>query len=198
MHDLLCAKGMCSAATFFQKPAYASWRHPRSKKGHQLDHFVIPRLDLFRVSDAGISKLTVESDYDPLCIKLRIARNFSKQHESEASFINRSLLRDPIVASNFRHAVLKHLGNDLLRSKFLTHPALRDSDAVHTSSKEVLSVSERRRPGWFNESQQLLKASIAARNQAQLEFNRKCKSGEPKAHPEYEILQSSYRVQERS
>ena len=34
-------------------------------------------------------------------------------------------------------------------------------------------------------------AAIAARNQAQLEFNRKCKSGEPEPHPEYEILQSS-------
>ena len=34
-------------------------------------------------------------------------------------------------------------------------------------------------------------AAIAARNQAQLEFNHKCKSGEPKPHPEYEILQSS-------
>ena len=125
LHDLLCAnlaaKGMCSAAIFFQIPAYASSHHPRSKKGHQLDHFLIPSRDLFHVSDAGISKLTVESDHDPLYIKLSIARNLSKQHESKASFVNQSLLRDPIVASNFRHAVLKHLGNDLLRPEFLTH-----------------------------------------------------------------------------
>ena len=34
-------------------------------------------------------------------------------------------------------------------------------------------------------------ADIAARNKAQLEFNRKCRPGEPKPHPEYEILQNS-------
>jgi hypothetical protein len=34
LHDLLSAKKMYSAATFFQKPAHASWSHLRSKKGH--------------------------------------------------------------------------------------------------------------------------------------------------------------------
>ena len=41
--DLLDSKGMCSAATFFEKSAYATWRNPRSKKGYQLDHVLIPR-----------------------------------------------------------------------------------------------------------------------------------------------------------
>ena len=34
-------------------------------------------------------------------------------------------------------------------------------------------------------------ADIAARNKSQLEFNRKCRPGEPKLHPEYQILQNS-------
>jgi len=84
---------------------------------------------------------------------------------------------------------LKHLGNDPLRPELLTYPALRD--ALHASSKEVLSVSERKRPGWFNASQQVRMEAITARNQAQLEFNRKCKPGEPKPHPKHEILQRS-------
>ena len=99
------------------------------------------------------------------------------------------MLRDPVVARNFRHAVLKHLGNDPLRPELLTYPALRN--AVHVSSKEVLSVTERKHAGWFNERQQLLMEAIADRNQAQLLFNRKCKPGEPKPHPEHEILQRS-------
>jgi hypothetical protein len=172
LFDLLDSKGICSAATFFEKPAYATWRNPRSKKGHQLDHVLIPRKDLSRVSDAGVSKLTVESDHDPLQIKLRIARNLSRQTANKASFVNRGLLRDPSIADNFRKAVLKHLG-DIPDRQEMKYPALRD--AVHASAKEVLSSSERRRPGWFNASQQQLMTDIAARNKAQLEFNRKCR-----------------------
>ena len=42
---------------FFQKTNYATWRNFHRKKGHQLDHFFIPRRDLPRISDAGIAKL---------------------------------------------------------------------------------------------------------------------------------------------
>jgi hypothetical protein len=87
------------------RPAHASLRYPRSKIGHQLDHFLISRRDLSRVSDIGLSKLTVESDHEALHIKMQIARNLSKQHESQASYINRGMLRDPVVATNFRHEV---------------------------------------------------------------------------------------------
>ena len=104
---------------------------------------------------------------------------------SSTEVCRETLLLQEIFGMQF----LKHLGNDLLRPEFLMYQALRDAE--HTSSKEVLSVYERRLPCWFNESQQLLMAAIAARNQAQLEFNRKCKSGDPKPHPEDEILQSS-------
>ena len=62
---------------------------------------------------------------------------------------------------------------------------------MHVSSKEVLSVTERKHAGWFNERQQLLMEAIAVRNQAQLVFNRKCKPGESKPHPEHKILQRS-------
>jgi hypothetical protein len=97
------------------------------------------------------------------------------------------MLRDPVVGRNFRYAVLKHLRNDPLRPELLTYSALRN--AVHVSSKEVLSVTKRKHAGWFNERQQLLMEAIVVRNQAQLVFNSKCKQGEPKPHPEHEILQ---------
>ena len=62
LHDLLD----CSATTVFQKPNYATRRNPRSKNGHLQDHSLISQRDLFRISDAGIAKLTVDSDHDPL------------------------------------------------------------------------------------------------------------------------------------
>ena len=105
-------------------------------------------------------------------IKLRIARNLSSQTATKASFVNRGLLRDPVIADNFRKTVLKHLGDtpvsqgDIPVSQGIKYPALRD--AVHASEQEVVSSSARLRPGWFNASQQQLLADIAASNKAQL------------------------------
>jgi len=124
LHDLLDSKDICSATTFFQKPRYATWRNPRSKKEHQLDHFLINRKDLPRIRDAGIDKLTIDSDHDPLQLKLRVARNLSKQNDNKGNFINRSLLRDPEIASNFRKIVLQHLAPG---QEGLTYPALKDA-----------------------------------------------------------------------
>ena len=70
LFDLLNSKGICSAATFFKKPAYATWRNPRSRKCHELHHVLIPSKDLSCVSDSGVSKPTVKSDHDPLQINI--------------------------------------------------------------------------------------------------------------------------------
>ncbi len=113
LHDHLHAKGVCSSAFFSPKPTHGSWRHPRSKQLHQLDHLLISRSDLCKVRDSGIwNKHTVESDHAPLQMKLRLARNLSKQTESKGKFINRELLRNPTVANSFRLKVLDHLGRN--------------------------------------------------------------------------------------
>jgi hypothetical protein len=43
LYDHLDAKEISSAATFFPKAVYGSWRHPHSKQIHQLDHLLISR-----------------------------------------------------------------------------------------------------------------------------------------------------------
>ena len=83
----------------------------KQESSFQLDHVLIPRDNLSRVRDAGIFEQgTVESDHAPLQIKLRIARNLSKQNASKGTFTNRELLRNPANAKKFRQAVLAHLG----------------------------------------------------------------------------------------
>ena len=94
---------------------HGSWRHPRSKQLHQLDHLLISRSDLCRVRDAGIwnkLELTVESDHAPFQMQLRIARNRSKQTESKEKFINSELLRNPAITSLVRLKVPDHLGHN--------------------------------------------------------------------------------------
>jgi hypothetical protein len=186
LHDLLNSKGLCSATTFFKKSAYGIWRHPRSKNAHQLDHVLLPRADLSRVRDARIYKQgTVESDHAPLQIKLRIARNLSKQNVSSGKFTSRELFRNPEIASAFRLKVLAHLS---IQSSTLSsgehgrsYPDLEE--AVTTAAGAVLTTSERRRPGWFNENQLALMSAINTRNNAQRDYDRRCKPGEPKPHP---------------
>jgi hypothetical protein len=181
---------MCSAASFFPKPTHGSWRHPRSKQLHQLDHLLISRNDLCRVRDAGVwNKLTVESDHAPLQMKLRIARNLSKQTEAKGKFINRELLRNPTVANSFRLKVLDHLGHNGCQPCAASYSSLRE--AVTVAAKETLTNAERRRPGWFNENQLALTSAINSRNNAQRDYNSKCKPGEQKPQPEYEALQQS-------
>jgi endonuclease/exonuclease/phosphatase family metal-dependent hydrolase len=58
-------------------------REARTAFRLQLDHVLIPRDDLSRVRDASIfDQGTVESDHASLQIKLRVARNLSKQNVS--------------------------------------------------------------------------------------------------------------------
>ena len=252
LHDLLDSKRLCSATTFFSKPAYGTWRHPRSRNRFQLDHVLIPRNDLSRVRDAGIfNQGTVESDHAPLQIKLRIARNLSKQNVSKGTFTNRELLRNPVHAKKFRQEVLAHLGIDsppspssspskaifqeisqieacrpdlqmhllvsALQSERFSQSApsgaaatnaacttipLRQhgksyselSEAVTDAAGKVLTTSERRRPGWFNENQTALMAAINTRNNAQRNFDKVCKPGEPKPQIQYEQLKQSRKM----
>jgi hypothetical protein len=187
---------MCSAASYFSKPTHGSWRLPRSKQLHQLDHLLISRSDLCRVRDARIwNRVTFESDHAPLQMKLRIARNLSKQTESNGKFINRELLRNPTIASSFRLKVLDHLGLNVpdLPLGCLTcaasYTGLRE--AVLVAAKETLTNAERRRPGWFNENQMALTSAINSRSNAQRAYNSKCEPGEPQPQTEYEMLQQS-------
>ena len=253
LHDLLDSKRLCSAATFFAKPVYGTWRHPRSKNRFQLDHVLIQQ-DIFSpVRDAGIyNQGTVESDHAPLQIKLRIARNLSKQSGSNGTFTNRELLINPAIARKFRQVVLAHLGIQsppspspspsqaifqeiekteacradlqmylLLRAlqlervsqrapgaaaatvacdsfalrKHLEGKSYSDLDeVVANASGKVLTTSERKRPGWFNENQLALMTAINTCNIAQRNYDRLCKPCESKPQLEHELLKQSRKM----
>ena len=63
------------ATTFFRKRSYASWWHPRNKKGYQLDHFLIKQRDHKRIINVALNyDKSVDSDHVGIKLKLRIAR----------------------------------------------------------------------------------------------------------------------------
>ena len=54
---------LASLASFFRKPHYDTWIHPRSSAKHTIDHILVSRGDITRFSDAGTrAELLFESD----------------------------------------------------------------------------------------------------------------------------------------
>jgi len=69
LYDCCATLGLFSATTFFRKPQYQTWKNPRSKLGHQIDHCLVRRSVFARVRDAGrYGGLAVESDHQPLSL----------------------------------------------------------------------------------------------------------------------------------
>jgi hypothetical protein len=103
------------------------------------------------------------------------------------------LLHNPTIASEFRLKVPNHLGLNApalpsgCQTSAVSYSGLRK--AVFGAAQENLTTAERRRTGWFNENQMALTSAINYRNNAQSEYNSKCKPGEPKQQLEYEMLQ---------
>jgi hypothetical protein len=108
LYDCCAAQGFCSATTFFQKPRYQTWVNPRSKPGHQIDHFLVKNSASARVRDARrYGGLSVESDHQPLRLTLRVAKNVCKQwSKRDETFIDRRLLQQADFRSKFQQEVI--------------------------------------------------------------------------------------------
>ena len=62
------------ATTSFEKKHYPTWIHPRSKKLHQTDHFVVNQQMFHCVIDAGLTPQLVDSDHHAIFMKLHIMK----------------------------------------------------------------------------------------------------------------------------
>jgi exonuclease III len=75
LHALLAVNELSAATTFFKKREYATWYHPTSKKGHQIDHIIVRQQDMKRVRDAGfIGWRGVDSDHRAVYVRMNLAR----------------------------------------------------------------------------------------------------------------------------
>lgn len=65
--------------TYFKKKSYATWTHPRSKKPHQIDHFLSEKIQFSRFTDASLADPLLDSDHLAIMCKLRIAAKLKKR-----------------------------------------------------------------------------------------------------------------------
>jgi len=178
LNDFCAVNGLVAATTFFQKNQHGTWVNPRSRKQHQLDHFLIDKSSFARVRDAGrYGALALSSDHVPIRLSLRIARNLDKQRPQRAApRFNRDLLKQPDIADRFCKRV------DQLQSKApdLTHASL--VEIMKIAASEELSSDARKREGWFREKEDKLVAAIEERNRAQIAFNTANKPSSTREH----------------
>uniref|UniRef100_A0A7S2BAE4 Endonuclease/exonuclease/phosphatase domain-containing protein n=1 Tax=Octactis speculum TaxID=3111310 RepID=A0A7S2BAE4_9STRA len=162
-HDFLATHGLCAPSRFFEKKHFHTWRHPRSKLPHQIDHFFTFQRDLKRVVDAGISPMmAVESDHTPISLRIRVARNLKKNiPKVPRTRICRERLNEDFTRRKFRDVVRRQLEGEQLEGKQSMEPLTR---ALDTAAKEVLTSGERSQPGWFQTYADVLKPLIARRN----------------------------------
>lgn len=174
LYDCCATLGLCSATTFFQKSQYQTWMNPRSKLGHQIDHFLVRKVDFARIRDAGrFGGLCVESDHQPIRLTLRVAKKLCKQRlKHKEAFLDRQLLQQPDVRSQFQQEFISSLRHSC------TEPNYSYDDMVMSltsAATKVLSVSERPRNDWFHLHQASLRSAIQERNLAQRAYNKALK-----------------------
>ena len=99
------------ATTSFEKKHYATWIHPRSKKLHQIDHFIVNRKMFHRVIDAGLTPQLLDSDHYAIFMKLRIMKRLKKNTQTRSRMLNLdySIINNPQNRINFCEEVLNNI-----------------------------------------------------------------------------------------
>ncbi|XP_066918828.1 uncharacterized protein [Clytia hemisphaerica] len=59
----LSINNLSAMTSCFKKNEYGTWIHPRSKKPHQIDHFIVNQQMTHRVRDAGVTACLLDSDH---------------------------------------------------------------------------------------------------------------------------------------
>ena len=169
----LSVNNLSVMTTSFMKKKYATWIHPRSKKVHQLDHFIVNKEMSHRITDSGVSSPVIDSDHQAVFLKLRVMKRLKKKTEPRRRMLHldHSKLSNPTVRANFCQDVIKRLGNETKP----TYTVL--ATAVQEASLTTLPKKERAQPGWFQANGTKLLSLIEARNQAMRDvFKRRIRS----------------------
>ena len=71
---------LASLASFFRKPHYSTWVHPRTQQGYQLDHILMTRAEFGRCSNAGSCPFQlINSDHRAIGCRLRFESSLQRK-----------------------------------------------------------------------------------------------------------------------
>ena len=101
-----------AATTWFKKKSYATWIHPRSKKPHQIDHFIVNNEMFPRILNAGLTAQLLDSDHSAIMITIRIMKRLKRNIDKRKQLMNldysKLLDEDVKCGSMTKSCVLHH------------------------------------------------------------------------------------------
>ena len=159
--------GLTAATTYFKKNVYGTWTHPRSKRLHQIDHFITSKSDFCRLTDAGCSKPLVDSDHLAIMCKLKIKARLKKRNPAPRQKLLKldvTVLNDKSKSAEFCNKVMEKFDNSAGDSDYYT----RVGNSMMEAAKEVLPAKPRAQPSWFVAASEKLSKLIEERNNAMI------------------------------
>ena len=148
--------------TTFKKNDYTTWVHPRSKKGHQIDHFITNTEMAHRITDSGITTPLIDSDHRAIFMKIRIMKRLHKKIEPRQKVL--CLDHAKLLENDTRERFCQSVSNKLNNLESPNYSNL--AKAINDSSLELLPKKSKPQPGWFQANESKLSSLIEARNQA--------------------------------
>ena len=165
LRSYLEVNSLVALTTYFKKSSYATWIHPRSKKPHQIDHFITSKRDFGRVIDAGRTYPMLDSDHLAIKCTLRIAARLKKRSKSarqQLLKLDTAILKNPEKSSEFCKLVSEKFNADVSASDTYT----KLSTAMESAAKAKLPVKPKAQPSWFLSEEGKLSKLVEERNLA--------------------------------
>ena len=133
---------LVACSTYFQKNNYTTWRHPRSKLPHQIDHIIVDKSNFFRIIDTHSTKPLLNSAHLAVRCKIWIVvhlQRISPNKRPLTKLDSHQLLKNPELSANFSRTVSEKINNTEIHSSIPT-------DILLTRCKKLLFPSFRRNP----------------------------------------------------
>ena len=154
--------------TYFKKKSYSTWTHPRSKKPHQIDHFLSDKIHFSRFTDAGLADPLLDSDHLAIMCKLRIAAKLKKRTpdiRQKILHLDATILKDKENCKKFCNTV----ANNYASSSNVDDKYSKLSQAISDAAVNSLPKKPKAQPGWFKAEEKNFLKLINIRNEAMKE-----------------------------
>ncbi len=158
---------------------YNTWRNPRDKCPHQIDHFLIPKNQLCHTVNVKRKLDSVDSDHAALSIEFNLSNEILLYKKAEKN-------KDPRPKTKINNFILRNSQKSKFQEKasefFLD---LTPIAAIESTNDELLQMFEKHiteaakevaeqpitsRPDWFTASEHILTKLISERNEALKSF----------------------------
>ena len=162
-NTFLEVNSLIAVTTYFQKKDYMTWRHPRSKLPHQIDHIISEKKDFSRFTNASAACPLLHSDHKSVNCCLRIASYFQKQTvpRNKISRFDSNTLSSRDRSSAFNTLIVeRHVQKS---ENYQYHDLAYD---MFNAATKTLPIKARAQPDWFEANENELLNLIEQRNSA--------------------------------